>query len=229
MADEERYRAITPEADCRTGESPSALFRRLKHTGGPLEGKVGYILRRYGWHEKRNVPSAELCKALEEGGAVFPGGIRFVQQFDGLLFPGKRTLSRQGSHIQMRFMRRAVLGEGLSHHFGERVLSIGVERSFDGYDENPVQCWEDVSIPPDTLDYDEVELFLGQSGRIYWFCYDGDSMGLAGKDALEFFAVRFSLLDDPYHLTAPSVWSAEDRKAMRSFQEKRKERFPERG
>lgn len=217
MIDEKRYREIALELNLQTVIKPSNLFKIVRQSHYELEEKVGFLLRWFGWHDKRVCISNDLKKAQNANYPFFRKGIHFIQQFDGLIFPGKCTSSRQGSHILLSFIWNPVILEGVSHHFGERVISIGTEHLFDGYDENIPDCWEDISIPPDDLDYDFIALFLGESGKIYWLCYDGDSLGIAANSILEFFANRFSFINDCGTSNTCSLWTTEDKKIMHDF------------
>ena len=215
--DEKRCKEIALELNLQTVEKPSVLFGILKQSHYRLEEKVGFLLHWYGWHGKRDYVSADLKKALNTNYPLFQGGINFIRQFGNLILPGKCTSSCQGSHILLSFIWEPVILEGVSHHFGERVIPIGVEHLFDDYEENVADCWEDISIPPDELDYDCITLFLGESGKVYWLCYDSDSLGIAGNSILDFFASRFSLIDDFNAFSTRSLWTVEDKKIMHDY------------
>jgi len=214
---EKQYLEIKAQIEYQENERPSVLFQKLSQSQISLENKVAFVLYRYGWRIDNQQSPTDLEKAQKAHYPIFAAGKQFIKQFDGLIFPSKCLSSNYGSHILTKFIWKPVLMEGVSHHFRDRVIFMGVERLFEGFVENPINCWENILISPDDIDFDFVDLYLGESGKIYWHCYDGDTLGIAANSILEFFSMKFSLTTDSHHLNQLSVWTDSDRKVMRKF------------
>ena len=215
MIGEKQYLEIKAQIEYQENETPSVLFEKLNRSQISLEEKVEFVLQRYGWSSSTRRVSVELEKAHKAQYPFFPAGEQFIEHFDGLIFPSKGLASKYGSHILTKFSWNPSLMEGVTHHFQDRVVYIGVERSFEGYEENPINCWENISISPDVIDYDFVDLYLGESGKVYWHCYDGDTLGIAANNILEYFSIKFSFIDDSNRLVQQSVWTDSDLQVMR--------------
>lgn len=214
-----RFREIEKGLGYTSEWKPSVLFEMLENTNYSIEEKVGFILYRYGWNGHKRTISNIFAQSKEYQSLIFDSGKQFIEQFYNLIFPCKNRFSRSGSHVWIKFLWEPVVTTGVSTHFGEKVMSIGVERYFDGYEnDNIIDCWENITISPDNLEFDEVSLYLGESGKVYWLCYDGDSLGVAADNLLEFFSIRFSFTEDKHHYDAHTTWTVEDLKAMRDYQ-----------
>lgn len=214
-----RFREIEKLLGYTSEWKPSVLFERLENTNYSTEEKVGFILYCYGWNGHNRTISNIFTQSKEYQTLIFNSGKQFIEQFDNLIFPCKSRSSKSGSHVWITFSWNPVITVGVSTHFGEQVMSMGIERYFDGYeDDNIADCWEDITISPDNLNFDEVNLYLGESGKVYWFCYDGDSLGVAADNLLEFFSIRFSFIEDKHRYDFRTTWTVEDLKAMRDYQ-----------
>jgi hypothetical protein len=214
-----KFRKIGKQLGYTSEWRPSFLFKKLEKSTYSMEEKVGFVFYCYGWNGyKRTISNTSDQVKDYNAPIIFSSGKRFIEQFDNLIFPCKNRSSKSGSHVWVKFMCKPVITAGMSAHFNEQVVPVGVERCFDGYeDDNIENCWEDITISSDNLDFDEISLYLGESGKVYWFCYDGDSLGIAADSLLEFFSVRFSLAEDKHLHDVPTRWTSEDLAVMRDY------------
>ena len=214
-----RFREMGKQLGYTSKWKPSFLFETLKKSNYSMEEKVGFVLYCYGWNGHRCIISSASAQVKEYDISMFSRGKQFVEQLDNLIFPCKNSLTKSGSHVWVTLSPKPVITAGVSAHFNEHVIPIGMERYFDGYeDDNITNCWENTTISPANLDFDQVSLFLGKGGKVYWLCYDGDSLGVAADNLLHFFSVRFSFEEDKLLFGGRTIWTPVDREVMRDYQ-----------
>lgn len=174
------------------------LYSRLKNEPIPLTSKVEIALRRYGWTGERRKESASiLAKMQEDGYQLFPAAVTLIEQFYKLIFPCKSSDSKCGAHLLFVFEPYVEADEAFSIHYNELCVPFGELRSFDLYSNSiPKGTWEKIEKSP--TGYASWDLYLGLSGRVYWYCVDATSGGVYADSLLDFFASQFGFIENTY-------------------------------
>ncbi len=176
----------------------SALFAKLKSENIPLSEKVELVLRHYGWTgEPRKESEQILSQMRAEGYTLFPSAVALIEQFYRLYFPCKSSDSKYGAHLIFVIDPYVEADEALSIHYNEVCVPIGELQTFDLYSDSvSPDTWENVNECP--AGYGRIELYLGESGTVYWYCVDAPAGGIQAKSLQDFFASQFGLIEDTY-------------------------------
>ena len=176
----------------------SELFSMLKSASIPLSSKIEAALRHYGWTGKtRKESEAILLKMRDDGYHLFPSAITLIKQFYGLCFPCKSSNSKYGTHLIFVIEPYIEADEAFSIHYNEVCVPIGELRSFDLYSTSVLpDAWENVDESP--AGYMRQDLYLGESGTVYWYCVDATVGGIYAKSLLDFLASQFGFIENVY-------------------------------
>lgn len=195
--------AFTVDPSWKAGE----LYGRLKDADLPMEEKVRIILRHYGWTGKPRPEAEPVLKAMKaEKITLFPLAQSVIEQFYGLKYPYRSTLSPIGGHLWFDFAINsdtALSLEVFSLKYHDRCVPIANL----GYSKD---SWEGLTATTRaTIDF-VVEYYLGESGKVYF--YSGISLlcGVAEQNLLEFFAVCFGLIPKEGKVVHPDGTSDDD-------------------
>ena len=185
---------IKIESDMRA----SALFAKLKNENIPLSEKVELVLRQYGWTgEPRKEAEQILSQMRAEGYTLFPSAIALIEQFYRLRFPCKSSDSKYGAHLVFVIDPYVEWDEALSIHYNEVCVSIGELHTFELYSTSvSPDTWENVNESP--AGYGRIDLYLGESGTVYWYCGCATAGGIEAKSLQDFFASQFGLIESTY-------------------------------
>lgn len=174
------------------------LFSRLKKESIPLSSKIEIVLKHYGWTgEQRKESEPILLKMREDGYELFPSVVTLIEQFYRLRFPCKSSDSKYGAHLIFVIEPYVEADEALSIHYNEVCVPIGELRTFDLYSTSvSPDTWENVNESP--AGYGRDNLYLGESGTVYWYCVDAPASGIQAKSLQDFLASQFGFIEDTY-------------------------------
>ncbi len=174
----------------------SELFAKLKNDFIPLSSKIEIVLRHYGWTGKpRKESEPVLLKMKADGYRLFPSAAALIEQFYGLCLPCKSSDSRYGAHLIFVIEPYVEADEAFSIRYNEPCVPIGELRTFDLYSTSvSPDAWENIDLSP--AGYVRQDLYLGESGTVYWYCIDATAGGIYAKSLPDFFASQFGFIEN---------------------------------
>lgn len=189
---------MTVNIEAISNMGASELFSRLKNESIPLSSKIEVVLKHYGWTgERRKESEPILYKLKEDGYQLFPSAVTLIEQFYGLCFPCKSSDSKYGAHLIFVIEPYIEADEAFSIHYNELCIPMGELRSFDLYSTSSLpDAWENVDQSP--AGYTRQDLYLGDSGTVYWYCVDATAGGIYAKSLSDFLASQFGFIENTY-------------------------------
>lgn len=189
---------VTMNIEVNPNMRASELFSRLKNESIPLSSKIEIVLKHYGWiGERRKESEPILLKMREDGYELFPSAVTLIEQFYRLYFPCKSSDSKYGAHLIFVIEPYVEADEAFSIHYNEVCVPIGELQTFDLYSTSvSPDTWENVNESP--AGYGRVELYLGESGTVYWYCVDASAGGIQAKSLQDFLASQFGFIENTY-------------------------------
>ena len=205
---EERAAWISRETACAgRKERTGILYRRLAALDCGMDEKVRFILGRWGW-DGRPRPDAEMWMAeIRDGGFPVPeSAAEALRQLWGLRLPGKtqKPWDEFGCTLEFRpfdsWKDMAGQAEMLGVKYDDMVIPVGLMKRYGGWSLSGQERdgWEDPDF--DTDKYDALDLFCGESSRIYSQSMSyADYVTVEAGDWTAFFASQFGLCAYPGH------------------------------
>lgn len=175
------------------------LYEQLQNQPIPLEDKVKFILRHWGWGNFSSKKANEKIAEIELSGFVIPQNVKeLLMQFYGLRVPVKTKdpYDKYGGivifEIPKKWESMISSTELLCVHYDDDIMPIGYMLNYNGASNQKIDGWEDPQYQ--SCGYEYYDLYLGSSGQVYFQFVDGDCIGIKGESLVDFFAKSFGLI-----------------------------------
>ena len=176
-----------------------ALYEQLQNQSFPLEDKVKFILRHWGWGNHSSMKASKKIEEIELSGFTIPQNVKEVLlQLYGLRIPikTKDPYDKYGGmiifEIPPKWENMISSTELLCVHYDDDIMPIGYMLNYNGGSNQKIDGWEDPKYQSSGYEY--YDLYLGRSGQVYFKFVDGDCIGLKGESLVDFFAKSFGLI-----------------------------------
>lgn len=197
------------------------LYSRIGQEPISLASKVETVLRHYGWTGKQRQGSEGILAQMKKDGyQFFPSAITLIEQFYHLRFPCKSSDSKYGAHLVFIFEPYVEADEAFSIHHNELCIPFGELLSFNLFSGSiSADTWEKIDETPEG--YAEIDLYLGASGTIYWYCVDAAAGGVYANSLLDFLGSQFGFIENTF-LKDGTREEYEDSNLIQEIEEKRR-------
>lgn len=175
------------------------LYKQLQALSIPLEEKVKFILKHWGWSNISSKRGAEKIEEIELSGFVIPQNVKeLLNQLYGLRIPVKTQslYDKYGGtivfEVPQKWENMISSTELLCVHYDDDIMPIGYMLNYNGIPNQRSDGWEDPKYHQRGCEH--YDLYLGSSGKVYFEFVDGDCVGLKGENLINFLANSFGLI-----------------------------------
>ena len=208
--DRKEYNSICKEINyLEIKNRPSRLYQEVSKIPCTLESKVKFILQHWGWDGTTRDEGKLIVSQINSFRLTLTSETKeFFHQIYGLSLPIKKARGLgadkdiYGGVLRFKYSENGwkdlfIASKCLSLKFCDDVVPIGYMLNYNGFSSSGQQIdgWEDPNY--ESSGAWTYELYLGNSGRIYfWDTENSDTIGIEADSLLSFFAIAFGLILD---------------------------------